>query len=148
MTSPSDPQPPTLPRPWTAHYEQDVPHDFTPTAHTLPQLLLQTAGKFPRHTAMTFIGGKTTYQGLLDQALKLASALQKMGVKKGDRVAVMLPNCPQFIVSFFGTLLAGGVVVNTSPLYTAHELEHQLVDSGSETLIIMDMFYTRYLEIQ
>lgn len=149
MTSSTDHTPTVSPpRPWLDHYEQNIPHEFEPTPHTLPQLLSKTAQQYPRHTAMTFIGAKTSYQGLLDEALKLAAALQKMGVKPGDRVSVMLPNCPQFVVSFFGTLLAGGVVVNTSPLYTPHELEHQLQDSGSETLIIMDMFYPRYLEIQ
>ncbi|RJF73278.1 long-chain fatty acid--CoA ligase [Deinococcus cavernae] len=147
MTSPADPHAPA-PRPWLEHYEQHVPHDFQPTGHTLPQLLQQTAQHYPKHTAMTFIGARTSYAELLTQAQQLAAALQKMGVKPGDRVAVMLPNCPQFVISFFGTLIAGAIVVNTSPLYTAHELEHQLQDSGSETLIIMDMFYPRYLEIQ
>lgn len=147
MTSPTDPHHPHA-RPWLAHYEQNVPHDFQPTPHTLPALLQRTAQEYPKHTALTFIGARTSYATLFKQAQQLAAALQKMGVKPGDRVSVMLPNCPQFVISFFGVLSAGAVVVNTSPLYTPHELEHQLNDSGSETLIIMDMFYPRYLEIQ
>lgn len=145
MTLPADPP---LARPWLNRYESKVPHEFQPTPHTLPQLLQHTVQQYPKHTAMTFIGARTSYAKLLTQAQQLASALQKLGVKKGDRVAVMLPNSPQFVISFFGTLIAGGIVVNTSPLYTPHELAHQLQDSGAETLIILDTFYPRYLEVQ
>ncbi len=137
-----------LPRPWTEHYEQTVPQEFIPTNRTLVQMLQDSVTRYPRHTAMTFIGGETSYQALQNDSLRLAAALQKMGVKPGDRVSVMLPNCPQFVTSFFGILNAGALVVNTSPLYTAHELEHQLIDSQSETLIILDTFYPRYLEIK
>ncbi|MPY65807.1 long-chain fatty acid--CoA ligase [Deinococcus sp. SDU3-2] len=134
-------------RPWLSHYEEGVPHEFTPTNDTLPDLLRRTAEQYPDRTALTFLGAKTTYRVLWQQALSFAAALQKIGVQPGERVSLMLPNCPQFVVGFYGALLAGATVVNTSPLYTPHELQHQLQDSGSETLILLDAFYPRYEEI-
>lgn len=134
-------------RPWLSHYEEGVPHEFTPTNDTLPDLLRRTAEQYPDRTALTFLGAKTTYRALWQQALSFAAALQKIGVKPGERVSLMLPNCPQFVVGFYGALLAGATVVNTSPLYTPHELGHQLQDSGSETLILLDAFYPRYEQI-
>ena len=150
MTSPAHPDQPSglLNRPWISHYEQNVPQDYHAGERVLHDLLQETAQKHPTQPAMLFIGAKTSYKALWEGASRFASALQRMGVKSGDRVAIMLPNCPQFVVSFFGTLIAGATVVNTSPLYTAHELEHQLIDSGSETLIILDTFFPRYHEIR
>lgn len=146
--SPTPPAPSALPRPWLRHYEPGVPHDFTPSDRTLPQMLERAAQNYPDRAALGFLGANTSYRELWQNAQRLALALQKMGVKPGDRVSVMLPNCPQFVTAFFGTLLAGAVVVNTSPLYVADELEHQLGDSGSETLILLDTFYPRYAEVQ
>ncbi|MVN87798.1 AMP-binding protein [Deinococcus sp. HMF7620] len=139
---------PTLSRPWLGRYEAGVPRSFTPSGLTLPALLERTASKYPDRVALTFLGANTTYRQLWQDAGRFASALQKMGVQPGDRVSIMLPNMPQFVVAFYGALLAGAVAVNTSPMYTATELEHQLKDSGSETLVIMDAFYPRYAEIQ
>ncbi|PTA67795.1 long-chain-fatty-acid--CoA ligase [Deinococcus arcticus] len=136
-----------LPRPWLSRYEAGVPQTFVPSSLTLPQLLERAASKYPDRTALSFIGAKTSYRQLWQDAGRFAAALQKMGVQKGDRVSIMLPNMPQFVVAFYGTLLAGAVAVNTSPMYTPSELEHQLTDSGSETLVMLDTFYPRYAEI-
>lgn len=136
-----------LSRPWLAHYEAGVPQDFQPGDLTLPELLERAAQRYPERTATEFLGRRLSYRALLEEAQRLAATLQSLGMQPGERVSIMLPNCPQFVVSFFGVLLAGGVVVNTSPLYTAHELEHQLRDSGSETLILLDTFYPRYAQI-
>ncbi|WP_216328715.1 long-chain-fatty-acid--CoA ligase [Deinococcus aestuarii] len=134
-------------RPWLAHYEPGVPHDFTPGNAVLPDLLRRSAERYPDRVALTFLGATTTYRRLWQDARRFAAALQKLGVRPGERVSVMLPNCPQFVVAFYGALLAGATVVNTSPLYVASELEHQLQDSGSETLILLDAFYPRYQEV-
>ncbi|AKH17851.1 long-chain fatty acid--CoA ligase [Deinococcus soli (ex Cha et al. 2016)] len=139
---------PALSQPWLAHYEAGVPHTFRPSGLTLPQLLERTAQKYPDRVALSFVGATTSYRDLWQQVQRFASGLQKMGVQPGDRVSIMLPNTPQFVVAFYGTLLAGAVAVNTSPMYTPSELEHQLQDSGSETLVIFDSFYPRYAEIQ
>ncbi|THF88850.1 long-chain fatty acid--CoA ligase [Deinococcus sp. KSM4-11] len=135
-------------RPWLTHYEPGVPHDFQPSGRTLPQVLEHAAATWPERTALDFLGAGTTYRALLEDARRLASALHKLGVRPGDRVSIMLPNCPQFVTAFYGALIAGAVVVNTSPLYTAPELQHQLIDSGSETLILLDTFYPRYEQIR
>ncbi|WP_253581068.1 long-chain fatty acid--CoA ligase [Deinococcus sp. HSC-46F16] len=134
-------------RPWLSHYEEGVPHEFTPTNDTLPDLLRRAAQAYPERTALTFLGAKTTYRALWGQVTAFAAALQRIGIQPGERVSLMLPNCPQFVVGFYGALLAGATVVNTSPLYTPHELQHQLQDSGSETLILLDAFYPRYEQI-
>ncbi len=134
-------------QPWFQHYERGVPRDIPPCDAPVHELLRRSAERFPERTAVSFVGAKTSYRALWQQVRRFASALQKMGVRPGDRVSVMLPNCPQFLVAFFGASLAGAVVVNTSPLYVARELEHQLIDSGSETLVMLDSFYPRYAEV-
>ncbi|MFC4427477.1 long-chain-fatty-acid--CoA ligase [Deinococcus navajonensis] len=137
----------SLARPWLAHYEAGVPHEFTPSDTTLPAMLERAAARWPERTALEFLGARTTYRELLAQVQRFASALQSLGVQPGERVSIMLPNCPQFVVAFYGTLMAGAVAVNTSPLYTPHELQHQLQDSTSQTLVMLDAFFPRYQEI-
>ncbi|GHF97895.1 long-chain-fatty-acid--CoA ligase [Deinococcus piscis] len=137
-----------LSRPWTARYEPGVPHDFVASNRVLPDLLRDHARDYGARPAVSFLGATLTYAQLWRQVQQLATALQKSGVKPGDRVAVMLPNLPQFVVSFYGSLLAGAVVVNTSPLYVASELKHQLVDSGATTLIILDSLLPRYFDVR
>ena len=134
-------------KPWFQHYERGVPRDIPACDGPVYDLLRRSAERFPARTAIEFMGAQTSYRALWDQVQRFASALQKLGVRPGDRVSVMLPNCPQFVVAFFGASLAGAVVVNTSPLYVARELEHQLTDSGSETLVMLDSFYPRYAEV-
>ncbi|GGJ34307.1 long-chain-fatty-acid--CoA ligase [Deinococcus roseus] len=135
-------------KPWFAHYEKGVPHGVEIPSMLLHDLLIQSAQKYPKRVAVHFIGYTLTYEQLLEQARRFAHSLQSWGVKKGDRVAIMLPNCPQQLVAFFGASLAGAIVVNTSPLYVARELQHQLQDSGSETLVILNSFFPRYQEIE
>ncbi|AWN22267.1 long-chain fatty acid--CoA ligase [Deinococcus irradiatisoli] len=135
-------------RPWLTHYERGVPHDFTGEAMTLPQLLGRAAERHAARPALDFLGHRQTYRQLWSNARHFAAGLQRLGVHKGDRVAIMLPNTPQFVVAFFGAALAGAVVVNTSPLYTAKELEHQLIDSGAKVLVMLDSFYPRFAEIE
>jgi long-chain acyl-CoA synthetase len=103
---------------------------------TLPEMLNETARKFPRRTALIYFGSRITYGQLLDHVRRCAAGLQARGVKKGDRVALMLPNCPQFVIAYFGAMQAGAVVTATSPIYTAREAGHQWADSGAETVIV------------
>ena len=135
-------------RPWLRHYQSGVPTDPTLDTGNLPAMLEWTASHFPERVALHFMGQKYTYSGLWQDVQRFAAALQALGVRPGDRVSVMLPNCPQFVVAFYGASLAGAVVINTSPLYVAPELTHQLNDSGSETLILLDTFYSRFQEDQ
>ncbi|MFC6617340.1 AMP-binding protein [Deinococcus radiophilus] len=137
-----------LTRPWLTHYEAGVPHEFHSSDRVMPDLLRENARDYGSRPAVSFLGASLNYTQLWQQVQALAAALQKSGVQPGDRVAIMLPNLPQFVVSFYGALLAGAVVVNTSPLYVADELAHQLQDSGASTLIILDSLLPRYLEVQ
>ncbi len=130
-----------LPRPWLRHYEPTVkPHLRYPKI-TLPQMLEQTEAKYPNNTALIYFGNRIAYAQLLDHVNRLAAGLQALGVQKGDRVALMMPNCPQFVIGYFGAMQAGGVVVATSPMYTPREAEHQWRDSGAETVIVDNRLY-------
>ncbi len=128
-------------RPWTKFYEAGVPASLTYPDSTLGNVLARTAEKFPGHTALLFYGRKISYAELDKLANRFAHALTGLGVEKGDRVALMLPNIPQMVIAYYGTLRTGAIAVPTNPLYHEHELEVQLKDSGAETLVAVDMFY-------
>ncbi len=128
-------------RPWTKFYEMGVAARLNYPELTLGTMLSQTASKFPDHPALLFYGKKITYGELDRLANQFAHALIDLGVRKGDRVALMLPNIPQMVIAYYGTLRTGAVAVSTNPLYHDHELEVQLRDSGAETLVAVDMFY-------
>ena len=128
-------------QPWLTSYEEGVAPRLSYPAITLGNALAGTAEKFPNHTALFFYGKKISYAELDALANQFAHALAKRGVKKGDRVALMLPNIPQMVIAYYGTLRSGAIVVTTNPLYHEHELEVQLRDSGAETLVAVDMFY-------
>ncbi len=128
-------------QPWIKFYQPDVPAHLTYPELTLGDVLGLTAAKFPNHTALLFYGKKITYTELDGLVNRFAAALSEIGVKKGDRVALMLPNIPQMVIAYYGTLRIGAIGVATNPLYHEHELEVQLRDSGAETLVAVDMFY-------
>jgi len=127
--------------PWVQYYEPGVSATLSYPDLTLGGVLEETARKFPDHTALLFFGKKITYAELDRLANRFARALEGLGVKKGDRVALMLPNIPQMVIAYYGTLRLGAIAVTTNPLYHAHEVEVQLRDSGAETLVAVDMFY-------
>src|SRR5262249_49242552 len=96
------------------------------------------AMNYPDRPATIFFGREMTFRDLEDRASRLATALADFGIAKGDRVGIMLPNCPQFPIGFWGILRAGGVVVCFNPTYTAREFERQAKDSGIRVLIVLD----------
>jgi long-chain acyl-CoA synthetase len=139
-------------KPWLAKYEEGVAADVEIPAYPVTQNLVNTVKKYPTRTALIFgnvveplgnalMDAKMDYQTLLDLTYRFAAALQQMGVKKGDRVAVHLPNCPQFIIAYYAVLMAGGIVVPCNPQYVARELAHQLNDSGAETIVTLSLTY-------
>lgn len=130
-------------KPWLKHYPVEVPPVYDYPLHNLAQFLIQTAKEFPTAKALVFLGKKTTYSELLDQSYRFAHVLRDLGIRKGDRVAIMLPNCPQSVAAYFGTLLIGGIVVMTNPLYMPRELEHQLRDSGAEVILTLEPLVKR-----
>ena len=127
--------------PWLSSYQDGVPAHVEIPEEPLTWLLDNAAKHHPNHTAIIYYGTKITYAQLSKLANRFAISLQRLGVQKGDRVAVALPNIPQFPIAFYGALLAGAVVVPTNPLYTEREMQHQLVDAGVKVLVMLDTFY-------
>ncbi|ELK22777.1 AMP-dependent synthetase/ligase [Anoxybacillus flavithermus TNO-09.006] len=135
-------------KPWLALYPQQVPHSIDYPRKPLQQFLQEAAEQFPQKTAIHFLGKELTYKEIYEQAIKLASYLQQLGLQKGDRVSIMLPNCPQAVISYYAVLFAGGIVVQTNPLYTERELEYQLNDSGAKVIIALDLLYPRITKVK
>ncbi|HEV8230489.1 MAG TPA: long-chain fatty acid--CoA ligase [Candidatus Limnocylindria bacterium] len=132
---------PLASRPWTKHYDAGVPATLVYPDATVQALLDDAAESFPNATATIFFNARRTYRSISDDAWRFANGLRKLGVTKGDRVALLLPNTPQFVIAFFGALRAGATVVPCNPLYTAPELQHQLADSGAETVVVLSRLY-------
>ena len=128
-------------RPWIDHYEQGVPTELTIPDHPLTWLLDRTVSHYPGHIAFIYYGTKLSYAQFSSLANRFATGLQRLGIKKGDRVAIALPNIPQYPIAFYGALRAGAVIVPTNPLYTEREMQHQLADSGARFIVMLDMFY-------
>jgi long-chain acyl-CoA synthetase len=128
-------------RPWVKYYEPGTPVELDIPDHPLTWLLDQTASQYPAQTALIYYGTRISYAALNNLANRFAVALQHMGIQKGDRVAIALPNIPQYPIAFYGALKAGAVVVPTNPLYTEREMQHQLDDSGARAIIMLDMYY-------
>lgn len=135
-------------KPWLKHYPPQIPHTLTYEETSLQQLLKNTAEKYPNKIAIHFNGKELSYQELYDSALKFAGYLQKIGIQKGDRVAIMLPNTPQSVISFYGVMMAGGIVVQTNPMYTERELAFQMKDSGAKAIVALDILFPRIKKIQ
>jgi long-chain acyl-CoA synthetase len=136
-------------RPWLAHYDQGVPHSLAPYPPlTLLDHLAQATAERPHHVALRFQGGVVTY-GELDRASDaFAAALGTMGVGKGDRVALLLPNCPQFLIAELGAWKRGAIVVPLNPIYSEAELQRPLAATGAETVVVLTPFYARIKNLQ
>ncbi|MGO4179753.1 long-chain fatty acid--CoA ligase [Paenibacillus sp. MCAF9] len=135
-------------RPWLQHYPKEVSPSLHYPDQSIVQFLINAANHHPNHPAVHFLGKILTYRELHENAVNLAYGLLSLGIAKGDRVAIMLPNCPQAVAAFYGVLLAGGVVVQTNPLYVERELEHQLADSGAVAVITVDLLYARLSRVR
>jgi long-chain acyl-CoA synthetase len=128
-------------KPWLKHYEPQVPPTIEYPQRPLFTNLEESARRHPDAAATIFLNHKMTYREINELADRFAAALQQVGVEKGDRVAIYTANCPQYIISYYGALKAGAIVVSFNPLYAAREVEHQLKDSGAETMVVMSRFY-------
>ncbi|MCA5922284.1 long-chain-fatty-acid--CoA ligase [Curtobacterium oceanosedimentum] len=126
------------PRPWLASYAPGVPHDIEEQRGSLVDLVEESARRFPKRVALEFFKRTTTYAELEEQILRAANGLRKLGVGAGDRVAIVLPNCPQHVVAFYAVLRLGAIVVEHNPLYTPRELRHQFEDHGAKVAIAWD----------
>ena len=128
-------------KPWLTFYDDEVPDNLTIPALTISDLLDNAARNYPKQTAIIYLGTRISYEQLKQQVDKLAAALHHMGIRKGDRVAIMMPNCPQTIIAYYAVLSLGAVTVMTNPLYVVRELEHQWGDAGVEMVIGLDLFW-------
>ena len=143
-------------KPWLKYYDEGVPATINYPDIPADQLLARAAAKYPHLPATIFgarvgsrlMDAKFSYGQLNDSANRFAAALQKMGFKKGDRVGIMLPSCPQFIIAAYGTWRMGGIVVCCNPLYVAREIEHLAKDSGAEIFVVMTSLYERVQSIR
>jgi long-chain acyl-CoA synthetase len=134
-------------RPWLRNYPDEIPATLNYTNAPVQDYLKNAAKEFSTKTAIHFMGREMNYQELYADARKVAAYLQEVGIQKGDRVAIMLPNCPQAVISYYGVLMAGGIVVQTNPLYMERELEYQMKDSGAKMIVTLDILFPRVTKV-
>jgi long-chain acyl-CoA synthetase len=125
-------------RPWLAHYAQGVPHDIEAPTQTLVDMIDDSVRRFGNRTALEFFGAETSYRELGAQIARVAEGLRRLGVSAGDRVALVLPNCPQHVAAFYAVLRLGAIVIEHNPLYTPPELRHQFEDHEAKVAIVWD----------
>jgi len=135
-------------RPWLKFYDPGVPDHLAYPAVSLFYFLEESARKVPEKPCTIFKGTVITYREMNEAADHLAGALAGLGIRKGDRVGIFLPNVPQFVLAYFGILKAGGVVVATNPAYTPPEIEHQVNDAGIEVMFVMGTAYEKIKALQ
>lgn len=126
---------------WFSKYPEAVPNEIDIPLLSVPEMLQQTVRSYGNHEAISFYGKTFTYNELAKMVYAFTSSLQQSNVQKGDRVAIMLPNCPQYVVSYYGALSAGAIVTQINPMLVERELEYILNDSGAETIIVFNAFY-------
>src|SRR5512147_3132547 len=134
--------------PWAQQYDPGVPLTVGPVKNPLPRLLMDAAERSPQAPALVFFGRTFTYGELNKHTASLANALKSLGLAKGERVGIFLPNSPQFVIAYHAVLRLGGVAVMLNPLLSAKELGHQLADSGARRLALLDHFLPKLEEIR
>jgi long-chain acyl-CoA synthetase len=138
----------TSARPWLAQYAPGVPADIELTDQTLCELLDDAVARFGASAALDFFGSVTTYAELAAEVERGAAVLRDLGVVAGDRVALVLPNCPQHVVAFYATLRLGAIVVEHNPLYTEDELTTQFIDHGARIAVAWDTVVPTLVRMQ
>lgn len=133
---------------WHGSYPPGVPREIDFEEITMPEILTRTAGRFPRLTALVFMGKRISYRELEASVNRFANALTAIGVKAGDKVGLLLPNMPQFVIASYAAMRIGAVPVMNDPLSTEEELTRQCNDSDSKVLITLDLLFPRVLEVK
>ena len=134
-------------KPWLSQYPSEIPHTLSYESIPVQEYLTRAYHENPEKIAIHFLGKDVTYRELFESSLKFANYLQSIGIQKGDRVAIMLPNCPQNVIGYYGILYAGGIVVQTNPLYTEREIAYQMKDSGAKAILSLDILYPRISKV-
>jgi long-chain acyl-CoA synthetase len=129
-------------RPWFASYPENVPKTFGRYPEkSVFSILKESANRFGDRPAIAWFGRHISYRELLREVEKFSALLAKIGVKPGDRVGLILPNCPQYVIAYYATVRLGAVIVGNNPLYTHRELAHQLNDAGCDVVVVLDQLY-------
>ena len=128
----------TTPRPWLSSYAEGVPADLPAETGSLADLIRTSVETYPDNVALEFFGRTTSYAELGEQIERAAEGLRRLGVTKGDRVALVLPNGPQHVIAFYAALRLGAIVVEHNPIYTPRELRHQFEDHGARVAVVWD----------
>ena len=135
-------------RPWFALWREGVPKTLEPYPDvSLFTLLSDASEAFPESTALAFFGKHISYRALLEEVERFSAVLAGLGVTKGDRVGLLLPNCPQYVIAYYAALRLGAVAVGNNPLYTARELTHQVKDSSPKVMVILDQLYPQWAAV-
>jgi long-chain acyl-CoA synthetase len=129
--------------PWWIHYPEGVPKELPLSPETLTAMFSRSAQRFGRRPALYFFGKTLSYQECHALIERFACGLAALGIRKGDRVALCLPNSPQAVIAYFGILRAGAIVVACNPTYTEYELAHQMRDSGARGVVVLDLMYSK-----
>jgi long-chain acyl-CoA synthetase len=135
-----------LARPWLAHYSPGVPAEVEVPVKSVAQAFDEATARDPARTAVVFYGRSIAYRELREASDRFACALARLGIRKGDCVALYLLNSPQFIIAYFAALKCGAVVTPISPVYTSHEVRYQLEDSGARAVICQDVLYDKVVK--
>jgi long-chain acyl-CoA synthetase len=135
-------------RPWLKHYDPGVPAEIPIPDSTLHDMLRESTRKYGNNTALIFYGAHITYRELDKLVDRFATGLSDIGVKPGDRVALHLPNCPQYVIAYYGALRAGAIVVPCNPIYVERELEQQINNSGATVMVTLTLFYNTVKSLQ
>ncbi len=123
---------------WVKNYQSGVPAQIELPTESLTAMMEEAVERFDGKVALEFFGAETSYKDLGDRINRAAEGLRKLGVRKGHRVAIILPNCPQYLIAFYAVLRLGAVVVGHNPLYTERELRHQFENHGAKVAIVWD----------
>ncbi len=135
-------------RAWFRSYTDDVPRTLEPFPEvSLFSLLEGSARRFPDRPAIAWFGGHISYRQLLAETERFSAVLAGLGVGRGDRVALILPNSPQYVIAYYATVRLGAVIVGCNPLYTQREMEHQLRDCGAEVVVVLDQLYPSFAQV-
>jgi len=134
-------------KPWLAEYPPEIPHTLSYESIPVQEYLTRAYQDYPDKIAIHFLGKDVTYRELYESSLKFANYLRTLGIHKGDRVAIMLPNCPQNVIGYYGILYAGAIVVQTNPLYTEREIAYQMKDSGAKAILSLDILFPRISKV-
>jgi long-chain acyl-CoA synthetase len=135
-------------KPWLKFYTEEVNEHSSIPEISLSQFLAQSSENYENQTALSFYGHQWSFKQVYDIADQFAACLHSTGFKKGDRLAIMLPNCPHYVFSLFGTFRLGGIVTQVNPMYVEREIEYILNNSGSETIVVLEALYPRVKAVQ